>query len=146
MQKITTIHLFIFELQPNNTLTTHTFDHFFYNIIEVTFSFSQFGTACKCLPYAEHQYHSSIQSWHIADLISGITCDMPRCNWLNSYEWTESYRFIYVCLGTSKKSSSVISFVFWDTANLLLLVWHNFRHAQVCLTTPTWKDINLLLL
>ena len=62
MQKITTIHLFILELQQNNTLTTHTFDHFLYNIIEVTFSFSQIGTACKCLQYAEHQYHSSIQS------------------------------------------------------------------------------------
>ena len=30
-------------------------------------------------PYVKNQHHSSIQSWHIADLTMSITFGRPRC-------------------------------------------------------------------
>ena len=70
------------------------------------------GNNCKSIcwfyvfPYAKNQHHSSIQAWHIEDLLLGITLGMPRFTWPNSYESTEWYRCIYVCLSTWKKPNS----------------------------------------
>ena len=43
-----------------------------------------------CLPICKNQHHCSIQSWHIADSILGITFDMPRCTKTHPHEQIES--------------------------------------------------------
>ena len=45
-------------------------------------------------PCTKNWYDRSIQSWHVADLILGITLGMFRRTWPHSYEQTKSYRCI----------------------------------------------------
>ena len=54
----------------------------------------------RCYPHAKNQHYISSHSWHIANLIIGITFCMPRCAWPHPYHWTESKRCIYGCLTT----------------------------------------------
>ena len=78
------------------------------------------------------QCHSSIQSWHIADLVLGIIFDMYRWAWTNPYEWTESIKWTYVSLITCKKSTLHLSlflryrrFVFW-----IILSMPDYNHLK----------------
>ena len=64
---------------------------------------------------------ASIQSWYNEDLILEKTSGMPRCAWSRAYEWTESYRCIYVCLSRYKKSNLYLNSL-RDIANLLFSI------------------------
>ena len=86
------------------------------------------SVCCFCwnLSICKNQHHSSIQSWHIADLIFRITFGRPRYAWPHPYKWTGSNRCICVRLTTRKKSASYLQSVFsnqlhtWVHSNLLL--------------------------
>ena len=49
------------------------------------------------------------------------TSGVHKCAWPRAYEWTESYRCIYVCLSRHKKSNLYLN-SFWDIANLLFSI------------------------
>ena len=69
----------------------------------------------------KNKHNSSIQSCHIVYLVLRIILGMPWCTWLNSYEWTKSYKYNNVCLNTCKKSNSH-RLHFRDIPNLLFLI------------------------
>ena len=72
-------------------------------------SLYQFVASVEAYPYAKDQYHSSIKSWYVADLILRITFGRPRYAWPHPYKWTESNRCIFVRLTTCKKSTWYLS-------------------------------------
>ena len=64
---------------------------------------------------------ASILSWHNEDVILEKSLGVTKCAWPRAYEWTESYRCIYVCLRRHKKSNLYLN-SFWDIANLLFSI------------------------
>ena len=67
--------------------------------LKLRYQFFVFIEAYTCY---KNQHHSSIQSYHITYLTLRITFDMPKCTWPHQYEWTESNRYICVCLPHAK--------------------------------------------
>ena len=68
----------------------------------------QFVVSVEAYPYAKNKHRSSIQSWHIADLIWRITLGRLKYAWPHPYKWTGSNRCICVRLTTCKKSTSYL--------------------------------------
>ena len=62
----------------------------------------QFVVSVEAYPCSENQHHSSIQSWHIVDVVLRITFGRSRYA-LDTYKSTESDRCICVRLATCKK-------------------------------------------
>ena len=67
-----------------------------------------FIVSVETYPYVKNQHQSSIQSWHIADLILRITFGRLGYAWPHPYKWTESNQCIYGHLITCKKSTSYL--------------------------------------
>ena len=82
-------------------------------------------------PHAKRRHRSSIQSWHIADLILGITFGIPWCAGPHPCECTESYWCIYVCLTTWKKSNSYLTlFLKYNSLFPTLLGMLDYTHLK----------------
>ena len=67
-------------------------------------SLNHFAVCIDAYPWAKTQHHSSIQFWHLVDLILGITFGIPKYAWPDSSEWTQIY--LRMPLTTCKKSTS----------------------------------------
>ena len=86
------------------TLSKYTLHRCKFNIIQIVTllnylkQLNQFAISMDAYQYAKNQHHSSIQFWHIEDLILEITFIMPKCTRQHPYECTESYRRVHVCI------------------------------------------------
>ena len=83
----------------------------------------QFVVSVETYPYSKNQHHSSIQSWHIVDVILRITFGRSGYAWPHPYKSTESDRWICVLLPTYKKWTSHLGLFYIVSLNNFGHVW-----------------------
>ena len=92
-------------------------------------SLYQFVTSAEAELYAKDEHHSSIQFWHITDLILRIIFGRSRCAWPHPYKWTKSNRFVYSLPHAKNKFHN--STHSWDKADSLFTI-------TVGMSRPVW--------